>query len=101
MRYLAYSAMAHACVVVTVLASLPYDNKIRVLANAAAAEGAAAGTPGGYSWSSLGSSADSAMASWKALVYLRFAAAASALGLSTLAALSPGEGAIVYFQALR
>ncbi len=96
-RYLTLSAMAHCCVVVTVLAALPYDNKIRVLANRAAAAAAAAGA-GGYNWASLGSSADGAIASWTALAYLRFASAGTALVLSTLASLSPAEAALLAFS---
>ena len=96
-RFLTLSAMAHCCVVVTVLAALPYDNKIHVLANRAAAAAAAAGA-GGYNWASLGSSADGAIASWTALAYLRFASAGTALVLSTLASLSPAEAALLAFS---
>ncbi len=94
-RYLTYAAMAHACVVVTIMAALPYDNKIRVLALRAAQ---AAAAPGGYNWAALGTDADGAIASWTVLTYLRFVAAGSALLFSTLATLSPAEAALVYFQ---
>jgi hypothetical protein len=96
-RYLTFSAAAHCCVVVTVLAALPYDNKIRVLANRAAEAAGAAGAAG-YNWAALGSDADGAIASWTALAYLRFASAAAALVLSTLASLSPAEAALLAFS---
>jgi hypothetical protein len=97
-RYLTFAALAHAGVVVTIMAALPYDNKLRVLANRAAAAATPA-TPGGYNWAALGADADGAIASWSALAYLRFVAAGSALALSTLASLSPAEAALLYFQA--
>jgi ABC-type sulfate transport system permease component len=79
--YLTYTALLHAFVFLTVVAVLPYDS---ALSAAAAAGGAAT---------------DGVIASWRAAVYIRFAGAALALLFSTLAALSPGEGVNVHFQA--
>ena len=96
-RYQLLAALAHAVVVVTIMASLPFDNTLRVAALKAAAAAQAAGATG-YSWEAVGTGADAAIASWKVLVFLRFVAAASALALSTMASLSPAEAANVFFQ---
>ena len=80
-RYLAANAAAHAVVVATVLAGLPFDDTLHSLAlTAKAAAGGGGGGGGGYDWGAVAADTYGATAAtaWKVLVCTRFVAAAVA-----------------------
>ena len=85
------SVLAHSILIITVLASMPYDNRLRVVAATVPAAGVFSDV------SQLGTTTSSDVASWSNLVYIRFAAAVVAVIATNSAAVSPTET----FKALR